>query len=149
MKGIPFGMKTRSIKMSEINRDWWVIDAEGKVLGRLASEIATILRGKNKPEYSPHLDIGDNVIVINAEKVVLTGKKELQKKYFYHTGFPGGGKHIDFLDLKTKNPARVIELAVKGMLPSNRLGRKMRKKLKVYAGPKHPHEAQKPKELKV
>jgi large subunit ribosomal protein L13 len=142
-------MKTRSIKASEIERDWFLIDAEGLVLGRLASKIATILRGKNKPEFTPHLDVGDHVIVINAEKVVLTGKKELQKEYFYHTGYPGGGKHIDFLDLKAKNPARVIEMAVKGMLPSNRLGRQMRKKLKVYAGPDHPHEAQRPKELKL
>ncbi len=142
-------MKTRSIKASEIERDWFLIDAEGLVLGRLASKIATILRGKNKPEFTPHLDVGDHVIVINAEKVVLTGKKELQKEYFYHTGYPGGGKHIDFLDLKAKNPARVIEIAVKGMLPSNRLGRQMRKKLKVYAGPDHPHEAQRPKELKL
>jgi len=144
-----FIMKTRSIKISEINKDWWVIDAEGKVLGRLATEIARILRGKNKPEFTPHLDVGDHVIVINAEKVVLTGNKEQQKKYFYHTGYPGGGKHVDFLDLQAKNPARIIELAVKGMLPSNRLGRMLRKKLKVYAGPDHPHEAQKPKELKI
>ncbi len=142
-------MKTRSIKASEIQRDWFLIDAEGQVLGRLASKIATILRGKNKPEFTPHLDVGDHVIVINAEKVILTGKKELQKDYFYHTGYPGGGKKIDFLDLKARNPAKVIELAVQGMLPSNRLGRQMRKKLKVYAGPDHPHEAQGPKELKL
>ena len=142
-------MKTRSIKASEIRRDWFLIDADGMVLGRLASEIARILRGKNKPEFTPHLDVGDHVVVINAEKVVLTGRKESQKKYFYHTGFPGGGKEVDFLDLKAKNPAKIVELAVKGMLPSNRLGRRMRKKLKVYAGPDHPHGAQSPKKLEL
>jgi large subunit ribosomal protein L13 len=144
MKGIQNIMKTRSIKASEIKRDWYLIDAEGKILGRLATEIAKILRGKNKPEFTPHMDLGDHVIVINAEKVVVTGNKENQKKYFYHTGYPGGGRFVDFLDLKKKNPARVIEIAVKGMLPHNRLGRQVRKKLKVYKGPDHPHEAQKP-----
>jgi large subunit ribosomal protein L13 len=141
-------MKTRSIRASEIHRDWYVVDAAGQVLGRMASEIATILRGKNKPEYTPHLDVGDHVVVVNAEKVILTGKKEHLKKYFYHTGFPGGGKQVDYLDLKEKNPIKIIELAVKGMLPSNRLGRQMRRKLKVYVGPDHPHAAQQPKELK-
>ncbi len=140
-------MKTRSIRAAEIKRDWYVIDAEGKVLGRLASEIAKILRGKNKPEFTPHLDLGDHVIVVNAEKVVVTGSKEDQKKYFYHTGFPGGGRFMDFRDLMEKNPARVIELAVKGMLPQNRLGRKLRKKLKVYKGPDHPHQAQNPQRI--
>ena len=148
-EGIHYIMKTRSIKASEISRDWFVVDAEGEVLGRLASGIATILRGKNKPAFTPHLDVGDHVVVINAEKVLLTGKKELQKKYFYHTGYPGGGKSVEYLDLRDKNPARVIEMAVAGMLPHNRLGRQMRKKLKVYAGPAHPHDAQKPKELKL
>jgi large subunit ribosomal protein L13 len=148
-RGKPLDMKTRSIKASEIRRDWYVVDAEGQVLGRLASKVATILRGKNKPEYTPHLDVGDHVIVVNAEKIVLTGRKELQKKYFYHTGYPGGGKSIDYLDLKAKNPARIIEMAVKGMLPHNPLGRRMWKKLKVYRGPDHPHDAQNPVRLEL
>ncbi len=141
-------LKTRSIRASEIHRDWYVIDADGKILGRLASEVAKILRGKNKPEYTPHLDVGDHVVVVNAEKVVLSGKKQESKTYFYHSGFPGGGKTVKFLDLKAKNPVKIIELAVKGMLPGNRLGRAMMRKLKVYSGPDHPHTAQRPLELK-
>jgi len=140
-------MKTRSIRASEIRRTWYLVNADGKILGRLATEIAKILRGKNKPEYTPHLDVGDHVIVINAEKIVLTGDKENTKRYFYHTGYPGGGKFVDYLDLKSRNPAKIIELAVKGMLPHNRLGRQMQRKLQVYAGSSHPHKAQEPVEL--
>ncbi|NLW22826.1 MAG: 50S ribosomal protein L13 [Tissierellia bacterium] len=137
-------MKSYMAKPNEIERKWYVIDAENKVLGRLASEIAKILSGKNKPIYTPHVDTGDFVIVINADKVKLTGKKLNQKHYRYHTGYPGGLRSIPYERLMEKNPERVIELAVKGMLPKNRLGRKMFKKLKVYRGPEHKHEAQKP-----
>ena len=142
-------MKTYTPKATEIERAWWVVDAEGKVLGRLASEIAKVLRGKHKPMYTPHLDTGDHVVVINAEKVRLTGKKEEQKTYFRHSGYMGGDKHIPFEEMREKHPERIIELAVKGMLPKNNLGRLMLKKLKVYAGPEHPHEAQKPEKLEI
>lgn len=142
-------MKTYTPKAEEIERAWWVVDAEGKVLGRLASEIAKVLRGKHKPMYTPHLDTGDHVIVINAEKIRLTGKKEQQKTYFRHSGYMGGDKHIPFEEMREKHPERVIELAVKGMMPKNNLGRLMLKKLKVYAGAEHPHEAQQPKELEI
>jgi len=125
------------------------VDAEGKVLGRLASEIAQILRGKHKPMFTPHLDVGDFVVVINAEKVRLTGKKEEQKAYFRHSGFMGGERFIPFKTMIEKHPDRVIDLAVKGMLPKNNLGRLMRRKLKVYAGPIHPHEAQQPQRLEI
>lgn len=137
-------MKSYMAKTNEVERKWHVIDAEGKVLGRLATEIATILSGKNKPIYTPHVDTGDYVIIINAEKVKLTGKKLEQKEHFYHTGYPGGGRHIPYKELMEKKPEMVIELAVKGMLPKNSLGRSMIKKLKVYAGSEHNHEAQKP-----
>ena len=142
-------MKTYTPKATEIERTWWVVDAEEKVLGRLASEIAKILRGKHKPMYTPHLDTGDYVIVINAEKIRLTGKKEQQKTYFRHSGYMGGDKHIPFEEMREKHPERVIELAVKGMMPKNNLGRLMFKKLKVYAGGEHPHEAQQPEELEI
>lgn len=142
-------MKTYTPKATEIERAWWVVDAEGKVLGRLASEIARILRGKHKPMYTPHLDTGDHVVVINAEKIRLTGKKEKQKTYFRHSGYMGGEKHIPFEEMRAKHPERVIELAVKGMLPKNNLGRLMLKKLKVYAGSEHPHEAQQPETLEI
>ena len=142
-------MKTFTPKASEITRKWWVVDAEGKVLGRLASEIAQILRGKHKPMFTPHLDVGDFVVVINAEKVRLTGKKEEQKAYFRHSGFMGGERFIPFKTMIEKHPDRVIDLAVKGMLPKNNLGRLMRRKLKVYAGPIHPHEAQQPQRLEI
>ena len=142
-------MKTYVPKMTDIDRKWFVVDAEGKVLGRLASEIAQILRGKHKPMYTPHLDVGDYVVVINAEKVRLTGNKAEDKAYFRHTGYMGGEKFIPFKDMIEKHPDRVIELAVKGMLPKNNLGRLMRRKLKVYAGPNHPHEAQQPERLEV
>lgn len=137
-------MKTYSVKAGEIERRWFVVDAEGKILGRLASDIARVLRGKHKPIYSPHLDTGDYVVVVNADKVRVTGKKEEQKTYFRHSGYMGGGKHIPYRRMKARHPERIIELAVKGMLPKNTLGRNMHKKLKVYAGPEHPHEGQRP-----
>jgi len=124
-----------------------VVDAEGKTLGRLASEIAKILKGKHKPIYSPHLDVGDFVIVINAEKVRVTGRKLDQKFYYRHSGYPGGLKSISLRDQLARHPTRVLKAAVRGMLPKNRLGRRMIKKLKIYAGKEHPHQAQQPKEL--
>ncbi len=137
-------MKSYMAKANEIERKWYVIDAEGKVLGRLASEIASVLRGKRKPIFTPHVDCGDFVIVINADKVVLTGDKLNQKIHAYHTGYPGGRKEVVYAEMMEKRPEKVIELAVKGMLPKSRLGRQMIKKLKVYAGPEHPHAAQSP-----
>ncbi|MCF6463015.1 50S ribosomal protein L13 [Clostridium sp. Cult1] len=137
-------MKSYMAKPNEIDRKWYLIDAEGKVLGRLASEVASILRGKNKPIYTPHVDTGDFVIIINADKVKLTGKKLDQKEYRYHTGYPGGLKSVPYRRMMGKNPEKAIQLAVKGMLPKNSLGRQMFKKLKVYSGPEHNHEAQKP-----
>lgn len=131
-------------KANEVERKWYVIDAEGKVLGRLASEIASVLRGKRKPIFTPHVDCGDFVIVINADKVVLTGDKLNQKIHAYHTGYPGGRKEVVYAEMMAKRPEKVIELAVKGMLPKSRLGRQMIKKLKVYAGSEHPHAAQAP-----
>ncbi len=135
-------MKTYSTKASDIKREWWVIDAAGKTLGRLSSEVARLLRGKHKPIYAPWLDTGDYVVVINAEKVRVTGKKAKQKRYYRHSGYPGGIKSITFADLIKTHPTRVIEHAVKGMLPKGPLGRAMLKKLKVYAGPTHPHQSQ-------
>lgn len=137
-------MKSYMAKANEVERKWYVIDAEGKVLGRLASEIASVLRGKRKPIFTPHVDCGDFVIVINADKVVLTGDKLNQKIHAYHTGYPGGRKEVVYAEMMTKRPEKVIELAVKGMLPKSRLGRQMIKKLKVYAGAEHPHAAQSP-----
>ena len=137
-------MKSYMAKPNEVERKWYVIDAEGKVLGRLATEVSKILSGKNKPIYTPHVDTGDHVIVINADKIVLTGKKLEQKKYRYHTGYPGGLKEISYDRMVKEKPEKVIELAVKGMLPKNSLGRQMFRKLKVYSGSEHNHEAQKP-----
>jgi len=137
-------MKTYSAKPLEIERKWYVIDAEGEILGRLATRIANILRGKNKPEYTANVDTGDFVIVINAEKIRVTGKKETDKKYYRHTGFPGGLKIATFKQLMEKNPAAALEKAVKGMLPHNTLGDDQFQKLKVYAGTEHPHSAQLP-----
>ena len=137
-------MKSYMAKTNEVDRKWYVIDAEDKVLGRLATEVATILTGKNKPIYTPHVDTGDFVIIINAEKIKLTGKKLEQLNYTYHTGHPGGLKEIPYKRLIEDKPEKIIELAVKGMLPKNKLGRQMIKKLKVYAGPEHKHEAQQP-----
>jgi large subunit ribosomal protein L13 len=142
-------MKTYTPKATDIERKWWVVDAEDMVLGRLASPIAQILRGKHKPMFAPHLDTGDYVIVVNAEKVRLTGKKEDQKTYFRHTGYMGGDKLIPFRKMRDEHPERVIELAVKGMLPKNNLGRLMLRKLKVYAGAEHAHEAQQPEKLEI
>ncbi|TJX65239.1 50S ribosomal protein L13 [Soehngenia saccharolytica] len=137
-------MKSYMAKPQEVERKWYVIDATGKPLGRLASEVASILRGKKKPIYTPHVDTGDYVIIINAEKVKFTGNKINQMSYTYHTGYPGGLKQVPYNQLIEKNPEKIIELAVKGMLPKNTLGRQMFKKLKVYSGPEHKHEAQKP-----
>jgi large subunit ribosomal protein L13 len=142
-------MKTFSAKTHEVKRDWFVIDASDKVLGRLATEIARRLRGKHKAEYTPHVDTGDYIVVTNAEKVTVTGRKFKEKMYYHHTGFPGGIKSISFDKLQDKNPVRIIELAVKGMLPKNPLGREMYRKLKVYAGNEHPHTAQQPKQLEI
>jgi large subunit ribosomal protein L13 len=142
-------MKTYSAKPETVKRDWYVVDAEGKTLGRLASEIARRLRGKHKPVYTPHVDTGDYIVVVNAEKVRVTGNKEKNKVYYRHTGFVGGIKSITFEKLIAKKPAMVIETAVKGMLPKNPLGRAMYRKLKVYAGPDHNHSAQQPKALDI
>jgi large subunit ribosomal protein L13 len=142
-------MRTHSTKPSEIEREWYVVDAEGQTLGRLASEIAKVLRGKHKPIYTPHLDTGDFVVVINAEKVHVTGRKMDQKMYYRHSGYPGGLTAVTLRDQLQKHPTRVIRSAVKGMLPHNRLGRAMMRKLKVYAGDAHPHEAQQPKTLEL
>ncbi|HEV2757268.1 MAG TPA: 50S ribosomal protein L13 [Actinomycetota bacterium] len=142
-------MKTHVTKPNEITREWWVVDADGVVLGRLASEVAKRLRGKHKPSYSPHLDTGDHVIVINANKVVLTGNKLTEKKYHRHSGYPGGLTSVPYSKLMAERPDIAVEKAVKGMLPSNRLGRAMIKKLKVYSGGEHPHGAQSPKPLDI
>jgi large subunit ribosomal protein L13 len=142
-------MKTYTPKLDDIERNWWVVDAAGRPLGRLATEIARILRGKHKPMYTPHLDTGDHVIVLNASQVALTGKKADQKTYFRHSGFMGGEKLIPFRRMIATHPERVIELAVKGMLPKNALGRQMKKKLKVYAGTEHPHQGQQPQPLEI
>ncbi len=142
-------MKTFSAKPESVKRDWYVVDATGKTLGRLASEIARRLRGKHKPEYTPHVDTGDYIVVINAEKVVVTGNKAKDKIYHRHTGYPGGLKSISFEKLIEKAPERVIANAVKGMLPKNPLGRAMFRKLKIYAGPEHKHHAQQPKPLDI
>ena len=142
-------MKTYSAKSQTVEHDWYVIDAEGKTLGRLATEIARRLRGKHKPIYTPHVDTGDYIVVINAEKVHVTGSKRTDKMYHRHSEYPGGIKSMNFDKLNKKHPGQPIELAVKGMLPRNPLGRAMFKKLKVYAGPEHPHAAQQPKELNI
>lgn len=142
-------MKTFMAKAHEVKRNWYVVDADGKPLGRLASEVAKILRGKHKPEYTPHVDTGDHVIVLNAEKVVLTGKKMEQKMYRHHSLYPGGLKEIKYRLFMQKSPEKAVEIAIKGMLPKNSLGRAMFKKLNVYKGTEHPHEAQKPETLDI
>ena len=142
-------MRTYSAKASDVRRDWYIIDAENVVLGRLATEIARRLRGKHKAEYTPHVDTGDNIIVINAEKVKVTGKKRDDKMYHRHSGYPGGLTSMSLDKLQAKHPERIIELAVKGMLPKNPLGRQMYRKLKVYAGTEHPHQAQQPQPLQI
>ncbi|MBD3217334.1 MAG: 50S ribosomal protein L13 [candidate division Zixibacteria bacterium] len=142
-------MKTYIPKLSDLNKKWYVVDVEGKVLGRQAGRIARILMGKNKPQYTAHMDAGDYVIVVNADKVVITGKKMFQKRYFRHTGYPGGLRSKTFEQMMLSKPEDIIRSAVKGMVPKNRLGRKMIKKLFVYRGPEHPHQAQKPEPLKL
>lgn len=142
-------MKTYSAKPGEVQRDWYVVDASQYRLGRLATEVARRLRGKHKPEYTPHVDTGDYVVVINADQIQVTGKKETDKVYHRHTGYPGGLKETPFWKRQQEHPERIIEDAVKGMLPRNRLGRHMLKKLKVYAGSEHPHQAQQPVQLEL
>jgi large subunit ribosomal protein L13 len=142
-------MKTFMAKAEEVKRKWYVVDADGKPLGRLASEVAKILRGKNKPTYTPHVDTGDHLIVLNAEKVVLTGNKLDQKYYRHFSGFPGGMKEMKYRQLMATKPEKAIELAVKGMLPHNSLGRAMYRKLNVYKGAEHEHQAQQPDKLEI
>ena len=140
-------MKTVSTKPADVTRDWYVVDAEGKTLGRMATEIARHLRGKHKPEYTPHVDTGDYIIVVNAEKVRVTGNKAKDKMYYRHTGYPGGLRSMSFEKMVDHAPERTVEFAVKGMLPKGPLGRAMYTKLKVYAGTEHPHQAQQPQAL--
>ncbi len=142
-------MRTYVAKPADIERRWYVVNAEGQTLGRLASQVASILRGKNKPIFTPFLDTGDHVIVVNADKIVVTGRKMDKKLYYHHSGYPGGMKVTNFRKMMQIKPERAIEHAVRGMLPHNRLGRAMAKKLKVYAGPAHPHEAQQPVALEL
>ncbi len=142
-------MKTFSAKAHEVRRDWYVVDAADKTLGRLASEIARRLRGKHKPEYTPHVDTGDYIVVVNADKIRVSGRKATDKMYHHHTGYIGNMKSISFEKLQAKAPGRVLELAVKGMLPKNPLGRAMYRKLKIFAGPEHQHAAQQPKVLEI
>jgi large subunit ribosomal protein L13 len=142
-------MKTYQAKKEEIDHKWYLVNAEGKVLGRLSTEVAKILKGKNKPTYTPHVDTGDFVVVVNAGKVTLTGKKLKDKIYYHHTGYPGGIKEMSAEKLLAKKPTEMIRMAVKGMLPKTSLGRQMLRKLKIYAGPSHPHESQKPVPLEI
>ncbi|MBQ1606008.1 MAG: 50S ribosomal protein L13 [Bacteroidales bacterium] len=139
--------RTISANKETVNKQWYVVDAEGEILGRLASKVAYVLRGKHKPEYTPHVDCGDNVIIINAEKVVLTGKKLTDKEYIRHSGYPGGQKDETPVEMLEKHPERIIEHAIKGMLPKNRLGSELFRNLKVYVGSEHKHEAQNPTKL--
>ena len=141
--------KTYYPKLDEINQKWYVVDAEGMVLGRLASQVASILRGKNKPYYSPHMDTGDFIVVVNADKVRISGRKAETKNYFTHSGYIGGGRFESYKEAMDKHPEEIISRAVKGMLPRNTLGRKLFHKLKVYAGPEHPHLAQQPEKLEL
>jgi large subunit ribosomal protein L13 len=140
---------TVSAKESEVEKQWWVVDASGQTLGRLASQVASILRGKHKPLFTPHVDCGDFVVVINADKIDLATKRAEQKQYVHHTGYPGGQRVTSFRQMNEQHPERVIEIAVKKMLPKNRLGRRIITKLKVYAGDQHPHQAQKPQQLEL
>ncbi|SDS70997.1 LSU ribosomal protein L13P [Halopseudomonas litoralis] len=142
-------MKTFSAKPETVKRDWYVVDATGLTLGRLATEVASRLRGKHKPEYTPHVDTGDYIVIVNAEKIHVTGNKAQDKIYYSHSGFPGGIKSINFEKLNLRAPERIIEMAVKGMLPKNPLGRAMYRKMKVYKGAAHPHAAQQPQDLKI
>lgn len=140
---------TKFIRTEDVDKKWYVIDAEDMVLGRLAAKVARVIRGKEKPIFTPNMDTGDFVIVVNAEKVKMTGKRELQKTYFSHSGYPGGVRIRTFQEMKEKNPSFIIENAVKGMLPKTRLGKKIIKHLKVYAGPEHPHKAQQPETISL
>lgn len=142
-------MKTYTPKAEDIEQTWWVVDAADQPLGRLATEVARVIRGKHKPIFTPHLDTGDYVVVVNASRVRLTGKKADRKTYFRHSGYKGGDQHIPFRRMIERHPERVVELAVRGMLPKNNLGRQLRRKLKVYAGPEHPHESQQPRPLEL
>ena len=142
-------MKTFVANIETRQRDWWVVDAEGRTLGRLATQIADALRGKRKPDYTPHVDTGDFVIVVNAEKIAVTGDKRTKKIYYRHSGYPGGIRSRTLNEMLDRQPEEVIRKAVKGMLPRNKLARQQINKLKVYAGPEHPHEAQQPKELEI
>lgn len=141
--------RTFSPKQGDISREWYIVDAEGKTLGRLATTIAAVLRGKTKPTFAPHMDMGDFVIVVNADKVKVTGKKETEKFYYRHSNYPGGLRKVSLRDVRQRHPERILQAAVRGMLPRNTLGEMQFKKLKVYAGPNHPHQSQKPKELAV
>jgi len=140
---------TRFVKTDDADRKWYVVDATDQVLGRLAAKVASVIRGKNKPSFTPNMDTGDFVIVVNADKIKMTGKRELQKTYFRHTGYPGGGKELSYQQMKEKHPERIVEFAVRGMLPKTKLGRQLGKKLKVYVGSDHPHTAQKPEILSL
>ena len=142
-------MKSYMARPLEVERKWYVVDAEGQTLGRLATEIARILRGKNKPQYTPHVDTGDFVVVVNAEKVVVTGKKAEQKVYRRHSGYPGGLKETSYEQMMERRPTEILRRAVKGMMPKNRLARQQLRKLKIYAGPEHPHAAQNPQQYEV
>ena len=142
-------METTSIRAEEITRDWYLIDANNQVLGRLASTVAQILRGKNKPYFTPHMDMGDFVVIINAEKVKVTGNKEADKTYFRHSGYPGGITQVNLKNVRQQNPEKIITNAVKGMLPHNSLGRKLLKHVKIYTTEEHPHKAQKPQTISL
>ena len=142
-------MKTQSVNKERVLHDWYLVDADGKTLGRLSTQIANRLRGKHKPEFTPHVDTGDYIVVINADKIHVTGKKETDKFYYHHTGFPGGIKSVALGKMREKSPEKILENAVKGMMPRNRLGRAMLSKLKVYAGNSHPHSAQQPRVLEL
>ena len=142
-------MRTHTVKKADMSDEWYIVDAENKPLGRLATQVAGVLRGKHRPEFSPHLDLRDFVVIINADKIYLSGKKREQKTYWSYSGYPGGLRYRGMDEIMRKDPTRVVRHAVKGMLPMNRLGRRLLKKLKVYAGPAHPHTAQKPKALLI
>jgi len=142
-------MKTQSVSKENVSHDWYVVDADGKTLGRLSTQIANRLRGKHKPEFTPHVDTGDYIVVINADKVRVTGKKEIDKLYYHHTGYPGGIKSMALGKMRERSPEKIIENAVKGMMPKNKLGRAMLLKLKIYAGDSHPHSAQQPLALEL
>lgn len=145
----PSAKITKSFRKEDVIHEWWVVDAEGQTIGRLCTQVASLLRGKHKPWFTPHVDTGDFVIVLNAEKIQVTGKRASQKTYFRHSGYPGGDKVVSFREMLEKQPEKIIEKAVWGMLPKNRLGRKIYTKLKVYTGSEHPHEAQQPKNYEL